>query len=346
MPQRRSPRGPSDSDPMHHRGTTDRSPKLGGDRRSPRGSQSDPMSQKKLGTRIADLESQLGQAQEELKNLKDQLVSAEAAKKAVQEQLEKKSKKLVTPEPVEIQNQESEIGIEVPDDNQQETDVFEVLVEKVTVEPPVEFSQQVLATELPTVLEPEKMPFDELALKNDEINALNTKLAEKEKELGSFVQENESLKNQLQEKCLEISAFQQKEEETRSSLNEVTKELEASKHNADQIKENLEAVEKGREELETEMKKLRVQTEQWRKAADAAAAILSGGVEMNDRRISERCGSMDKHFGNVFEAHAGGYNGYIGSPGIGDDADDAFGGGKRKGSGIKMFDLWRKKGQK
>lgn len=364
MPQRRSPRGPSqlrtsssDSDPMHHRGTTDRSPKLGGDRRSPRGSQSDPMSQKKLGTRIADLESQLGQAQEELKNLKEQLVSAEAAKKAVQEQLEKKSKKLVSPEPVEIQNQESEIGIEVPDDNQQETDVFEVPVEKVTVEPPVEFSQQVteddlktkaqlLATELPTILEPEKMPFDELALKNDEINALNTKLAEKEKELGSFVQENESLKNQLQEKCLEISAFQQKEEEARSSLNEVTKELEASKNNADQIKENLEAVEKGKEELETEMKKLRVQTEQWRKAADAAAAILSGGVEMNDRRISERCGSMDKHFGNVFEAHAGGYNGYIGSPGIGDDADDSFGGGKRKGSGIKMFDLWRKKGQK
>ncbi|KAK9937649.1 hypothetical protein M0R45_014425 [Rubus argutus] len=70
----------SDSDPLHHRPITDRSPKLG-DRRSPRGSQSDPLTQKKLGTRLADLESQLGQAQEELKILKEQLASAEAAKK-------------------------------------------------------------------------------------------------------------------------------------------------------------------------------------------------------------------------------------------------------------------------
>nr|XP_023905366.1 interactor of constitutive active ROPs 4-like [Quercus suber] len=98
-PLRQSPRGPnplrtssSDSDSLHHRPITDRSPKLG-DRRSPRGAQSDPVSQKKLGTRIADLESQLGQAQEELKILKDQLASAEAAKKEAQEELEKKTLK-------------------------------------------------------------------------------------------------------------------------------------------------------------------------------------------------------------------------------------------------------------
>ncbi|KAH6824300.1 interactor of constitutive active rops 1 [Perilla frutescens var. hirtella] len=95
------------------------------------------------------------------------------------------------------------------------------------------------------------------------------------------------------------------------------------------------------------MKMLRVQTEQWRKAADAAATVLSGEVGMNGRRISERCGSMDKHYGNAFEPIFGGYAGYIGSPGLAEDSDDTYGGGKMKGSGIKMFgDLWRKKGNK
>lgn len=374
MPQRRSPRpsqlrtSSSDSDPLHHRPTTDRSPKLGGDRRSPRGPQPDPVNSKKLGTRIADLESQLGQAQEELKNLKGQLVSAEAAKKAAQEQLEKKTRKPIDPKPVEIhdnnfsQLQDREFKrdatFEISEENQQETDVFEVPVEKVTVEAAVELNQpineddlnpkpEILPTNSPAILDPEKPSIDELALKNDEINSLKTKLEEKEKELGEFHQENESLKRQLEEKALEISAARSEEEEISARLNEVTKELEASKNNAVQINGKLEAVEKAKEELEAEMKKLRVQTEQWRKAADAAAAVLSGGVEMNGRRISERCGSMDKHFGSVFETQGGGgYPSYVGSPGIVDDADDVFGGGKRKGSGMKMFDIWKKKGHK
>ncbi|KAK5803263.1 hypothetical protein PVK06_030907 [Gossypium arboreum] len=73
-----------DSEPFHHRPITDRSSPKFGDYHSPKGAtQSDPLNQKKLGTRIADLESQLGQAQEELKNLKDQLASAETTKKEV-----------------------------------------------------------------------------------------------------------------------------------------------------------------------------------------------------------------------------------------------------------------------
>ncbi|PPR94551.1 hypothetical protein GOBAR_AA26113 [Gossypium barbadense] len=73
------------------------------DHRSPRGAtQSDPLNQKKLGTRIADLESQLKQAQEELKNLKDRLASAEAAKKEAQQELENKTKKPKARETVEV----------------------------------------------------------------------------------------------------------------------------------------------------------------------------------------------------------------------------------------------------
>ncbi|XVF04472.1 hypothetical protein REPUB_Repub05bG0085900 [Reevesia pubescens] len=373
MPQRQSPRGTqlrsssSDSDPLHHRSITDRSsPKLG-DRRSPRGAlQSDPLNQKKLATRIADLESQLGQAQEELKVLKDQLASAEAAKKEAQEELEKKTKKPKAPESVEIHEKisqkktedskktDSSLKDEVPEDNQQETDVFEVPVEKVAIEAKVQIDEvnqveeETKAIEMSTeriVLEPEKPSFNDLALKNDEINMLKSKLEEKGTELGMFTQENEDLRKQLTEVTSNISSAKAKEEEMTLKLRHVGEEVEASKTNAAQLKEKLQSVEGQKEALEAEMKKLRVQTEQWRKAADAAAAILSGGVEMNGR-ISNRCSSMDKHFGGVFEPSAGGYAGYVGSPGLGDD-DDGFGSGKRKGSGIKMFgDLWKKKSQK
>jgi hypothetical protein len=69
----------------------------------------------------------------------------------------------------------------------------------------------------------------------------------------------------------------------------------------------MKAVEEAKEALEAEMKKLRVQTEQWRKAADAAAAVLAGDMGMNGR-IYKRCVSMDKQFGGVFEPPAsGGY---------------------------------------
>ncbi|KAL5803269.1 hypothetical protein ACOSQ4_031574 [Xanthoceras sorbifolium] len=120
IPQRQSPRGSHklktssfDSDPVHHhRPIADRSPKLG-DRRSPRAaSQPDPLNQKKLGTRIADLESQLGQAQEELKILKEQLAFAEAAKKEAQEELDKKRKKSGVQDPVKVPKQNSSTEIQ------------------------------------------------------------------------------------------------------------------------------------------------------------------------------------------------------------------------------------------
>ncbi|KAK4342170.1 hypothetical protein RND71_037986 [Anisodus tanguticus] len=361
MPRRQMTGGPpqlrtssSDSDPLHHRSVPDRSPKLG-DRRSPRGAQSDPMNQKKLGTIIADLESQLGQAQDELKSLTGQLASAEAAKKTAQEQLEKKTKKPTVAEPEKIQETTTTTNNdnrnnpthEIPDDELKETDVFEVPVEKVTLEPPPNVEYDLKSVNL-LPAEPEKPSFEELNLKDEEISSLKSKLEEKEKEVHVFCQENESLKKELNEKMLEISSAKANEKETSLELNEAIQELETSKTDGVNIKEKLEATEKAKEALENEMKKLRVQTEQWRKAADAAAAVLAGGgVEMNGRRISERCGSMDKHYGNVFEPAVGGYGSYMGSPGLVDDSDDVFGHGKRKGSGIKMFgDLWKKKGHK
>ncbi|XP_047950894.1 interactor of constitutive active ROPs 1-like [Salvia hispanica] len=250
MPQRPSPRAPhslrtsssSDSDPVHPRSrTTVRSPRL-----------SEPLNQRKLGSRIADLETQLGQAQGELKCLKDQLASAEAAKTAAQELLNKKSRK---PKKVVEMEDKKESNEEFYDD------VFEVPMEKAAVESP---------------------------------------LKEKSREAEVVGEENAKMKMEIEELSLK--------------LKQANEEVEKSRANVATMKEKVEASERGKVELEMEMKRLRVQTEQWRKAADAAAAVLAGEV--------------DKHV-------------YGSSP---EDSDD---GGKRRGSGIKMFgDLWRKKGNK
>ncbi|XP_047952815.1 interactor of constitutive active ROPs 1-like isoform X2 [Salvia hispanica] len=374
--QRQSPRGPpnvrtssADSDPTHVRPRTERSPKVG-DGRIQRGTQSNPSNQKKLGTRIADLESQLGLAEQELKSLKGQIVLTGSAKKVGQDQLEKKPKKpQKAPESLEIvekhstpaearkvSEKDSTAVYEASDEIQDETDVFEVPNEKTTVEEPkaepelpaeddeLKPKTVSLSVETPATAEPENPLVDELASKNEEINLLKARLDEKEKELDVFRQENESLKSQLDEKLLKISSAQSEVDGLNQKLSVVSEELEKSKHGASQMKEKLEATEKAKELLENEMKMLRVQTEQWRKAADAAASVLAGGMEVNGRRISERCGSMDKVYGNTFD-HVGGYTGYAGSPGLIDDGDDDFGSEKRKG--IRMFgDLWKKKSQK
>ncbi|XP_057796076.1 interactor of constitutive active ROPs 4-like [Salvia miltiorrhiza] len=324
LPQRPSPRAPhslwtsssSDSDPVHQRSrTTERSPRLS-DGRSPR---SEPLNQRKLGSRIADLETQLGQAQGELKCLKDQLASAEAAKRAAQELLDKKSRK-----PNKLPN-----SLEIQDKKQSNEeyydDVFEVPVEK----PALEFKESP-ATPAPDSL----FSCDELASKNEEISTLKGKLDEKSKEAHVLAEENAKMKWQLHEKSTKISSAESEIEEQSLRLKQADDEIQKSRTSAARAKA----------ELENEMKMLRVQTEQWRKAADAAATVLAGEVEMNGRRISERCGSMDKQlYGSSFEP----VGRYTGSPGLPDDSDDVYGGGKRRGSGIKMFgDLWRKRGNK
>lgn len=366
MPQKQSPRGPlqlrtssSDSDPLHHRPITDRSPKLG-DRRSPRGVPSDGLNQKKLGTRIADLESQLGQAQVELKNLKSQLAFAEAAKKEAEKELEnkkvKKIPKIIESEEkhlpsiqVESNIEESNHPVEISEETQQETDVFEVPLESVSVElTPQAPEEEDKMEPVELFTETQSNHLDELCLKNDEISMLNVQLDKKIKELEVTSEENDSLKKRLTEATSEVSLLRAKEEEMTLKVNKVGEEMEASKSNVFQLREKLKTVEGEKEELEKEMKTLRVQTEQWRKAADAAASVLAGGgVEINGRRVNERCVSMEKHFGGLFQTREGGYAGFVGSPGMSDDVDDGFEVGKRKGSGIRMFgDLWKKKGPK
>ncbi|VVA91613.1 unnamed protein product [Arabis nemorensis] len=333
-PKLRTKSSASDSNHPNRLITTDRTSKLGVDRRSPRsgGPHSDPLGQKKLGGRISDLESQLGQAQEELRLLKEQLANAEAVKKQAQDELHSnnKSKK---PNPVaRVEGSASEADMidrdEIPGDAQKETDVFEVPVEKIALE------------EEPRS---ENEEAEKLTAKEDEIKMLKAKLYDMEKEHESLGKENESLKNQLSDSASEMSHVKANEDEMASKVSRIGEELEESRAKTAHLKEKLESMEEAKDALETEMKKLRVQTEQWRKAADAAAAVLSGEFETNGR---DRSGSAEKCFaGGLFDPTA--VVGFMEPPGMADDSDDGFGSGKRKSSGMKMFgELWRKKGQK
>lgn len=319
MAQRPSPtpRGPqdlrtssADSDPpLHQRPITDRTPKLGVvDRRSPRSTHSEPLRQKKLGTRITDLETQLVQAQHELKSLKQQLASAEFAKKQAQEELHgrKGSKKQTTTRKVQSQ---------VPQDIHGETDVFEVPIE--------ETKRKSLDS---AISKPE------YAFSCDELASTGAKIEDEEKKIQVGIEENETLKQQIEEAKLQIASARSKEEKMESKLNHLEQELEVSKSNTAKLEEKILEVEGEKESLEAEMKKMKVQTEQWRKAADEAAAVI-------------RSVSMDKQFNGIFEQPI---NGYVGSSlSVGDDIYDVIGGGKKKGSGIRMLgDLLKKKGQK
>ena len=351
----------SELDPSRRSTVSERSSKLRGGRSS-RGSQSDPVNQKRFGSRIAGLESQLQLAQEELKNLKDQLTSAQAAKEQAEQELEKKDTDSVIPEAEELLEEHSP-PIEIEESNetdanendsacQQETDVFEVPVEKsLGISQPNEDSELNVEVNSSTITaaisEPGKQIVNELALKNEEISLLVAKMGEKESELTSFSQENENLKTHLHEATMEISSARVKEEELKLRLRQVEEELRSAQGQILHSNALLETVEGEKEALETEMTRLRVQTEQWRKAADAAALVLAGDAEMNARGLSTRFESMDKHYCSAFEPPLGGYAGFLDSQGLDNDSDDGYGNGKKKSSGVRMFgDLWKKKSQK
>ncbi|EPS69971.1 hypothetical protein M569_04792, partial [Genlisea aurea] len=166
---------------------------------------------------------------------------------------------------------------------------------------------------------------------SDEICTLKIKLEEKDREISVFRHENESLNSQLEEKSTMFSLARSEIERLKSRLNQVVQELEKSRSYESLMAERMEAAEKAKQDMDSEMKRLAVQTEQWRKAADAAATVLSGSADENCRRISERCGSMDAHYMNSLEN-------FRSSPMIGDDDHAVFGSEKRRsGGGIRML---------
>ncbi|XP_065044394.1 interactor of constitutive active ROPs 4-like isoform X2 [Musa acuminata AAA Group] len=376
-PQRQSPRAPlhlratacSEANSVHHRPVAaDRSPRV-----SPRG----VLQERKRGTRVTDLETKLKKAQEELKRLRDQVASAEAAKTEAEQALVKAKKRITATSPTakgeDVKRhvpQESRKEGGPPQENKSEEesvtspatmDVFEVVVptepihrenedvsmqkkEESAVEREKEETKAMISDAVVAETEEKKKEEEEdkrepvVIPDSPQVDALKAKLSEKEKEVEILLEENVIFKTRADEEARQIAdAARAKEEELTARLNSTEEELKESRAKAGRLAEQLEAAEGAKAALEAEMKRLRVQTEQWRKAAEAAAAVLATGdataEDTTGRRVAERCGSMDKHLG-------------WGSPLVAGDMDED-GSGRRKSAGIRVLgELWKKKGQR
>ncbi|XP_074575790.1 interactor of constitutive active ROPs 4-like [Curcuma longa] len=381
-PQRPSPRVPlylrstacSEANSVRHRpaAAADRSPKV-----SPLGGSQE----RKRGTRVVELETKLSKAQAELKKLKERLDAAEAAKVEAEQALAKAKKR--TPVAAVDAEAEEETPAQAPDSrpedvrqnvNEEESvtspatmDVFEVVVPAEPVPPEDEVDGEQRQEEKMTEKQEEetKAMIEKLERHEDhetaaaaavvaeeeekreekEVVILKAKLLEKEKEVAVLLEENMIFKIKAEEEAKQLAeSAQAKQEHLTAQLNSMEKELQDSKTKEQQLSSQLEAAEAGKAALEMDLKRMKVQMEQWRKAAEAAAEVLTAGndasEEMGDTSLAERCSSMDKHLVVDYRSWE--------SPSIDEDIDEdgSGGGGGRgrwKGAGVRMLgNLWKK----
>nr|GMC89164.1 interactor of constitutive active ROPs 2, chloroplastic-like [Ipomoea batatas]GMC95545.1 interactor of constitutive active ROPs 2, chloroplastic-like [Ipomoea batatas]GMD69914.1 interactor of constitutive active ROPs 2, chloroplastic-like [Ipomoea batatas] len=171
---------------------------------------------------------------------------------------------------------------------------------------------------------------------------LEASLSAKETELQSITRENETLKSEIKKRDEEGSKANEEsaalvetakaaEREALMKLGYLTEEADKSSRKAARVTEQLDAAQATNSELETELRKLKVQSDQWRKAAEAAAAMLTTG---NNGKFVGRTGSMDYHT----------IGGKLGSPFSEDMEDDSP--KKKNGSVLKKIGVLLKKGQK
>ncbi|KAH7667648.1 hypothetical protein IHE45_12G073600 [Dioscorea alata] len=136
---------------------------------------------------------------------------------------------------------------------------------------------------------------------------LKANLMDKETELQSISEENEKLKQEMGNKevesqksyeavIAEVELAKAAERDALLRLGYVTEEADKSSRTAARVTEQLDAAQALNTEMETELRKLRVQSDQWRKAAEAAAAVLTTG---NNGRPMERTGSLDTDYNSI-----------------------------------------------
>lgn len=137
------------------------------------------------------------------------------------------------------------------------------------------------------------------------IENLKANLMDKETELQNILEENEILKLEIKKKEInngdeagheilqELEAARASEREANMKLGHIAEEVDKSNRKVARVSEQLEAAQTANSEMEAELRKLKVQSDQWRKAAEAAAAMLSTG---NNGKFMERTGSMESKY--------------------------------------------------
>ncbi|MED6207463.1 hypothetical protein PIB30_036044 [Stylosanthes scabra] len=148
----------------------------------------------------------------------------------------------------------------------------------------------------------------ELKSLNECVAELKADLMDKETTLQSISEENESLKSEInkrlssdggkvskEEAAAEVEAAKAAEREALAKLGIVMEEADRSNRKAARVAEQLEAAQAASSEMEAELRRLKVQSDQWRKAAEAAAAMLSAGNNNGNNKITERTVSLDSN---------------------------------------------------
>lgn len=173
-----------------------------------------------------------------------------------------------------------------------------------------------------------------------EIDNLKAGLVNKETEWQNTSKENEKLKQEVKETTINGNASDEEvtdnesaraaEREALMKLSYMTEEIDKSNRKAARVAEQLEAAQASNAEMEADLRRLKVQSDQWRKAAEAAAAMLTAG---NNGQMMERTGSMDSHYSPR--------TGKISSP-YADDLDDEL--MKKKNANMlkRLGVLWKK----
>ncbi|KAM3205301.1 hypothetical protein P3L10_028711 [Capsicum annuum] len=184
---------------------------------------------------------------------------------------------------------------------------------------------------------------DELKRSESILADLRASLSDKEMELQSFTEENEMLKLEIKKREIESTkvndelldlaeAARAAEREALMKLAYLTEEADKTSRKASRIIEELDAVQTTNSEMEAELRKLKVQSDQWRKAAEAAAAMLSTN---NNGRCVKRTGSLDYHT----------IGGKLRSP-LSEDLDNDNSLKKKNGTMLKKIGSLLKKGHK
>ncbi|KAG5114702.1 hypothetical protein JHK82_037971 [Glycine max] len=173
------------------------------------------------------------------------------------------------------------------------------------------------------------------------VAGLKADLMEKETTLQSISEENEMLKLEIskrfahggkvmEEVAAQLEAAKASEREAVMKLGIVMEDSDRSNRKAARVAEQLEASQAANSIIEAELRRLKIQSDQWRKAAEAAAAMLSAG---NNGKLSERSMSLDNNYNSIMNKY---------SPFCEELDDDDFQ-TKKNGNMLKKIGvLWRK----
>ncbi|CAH8333793.1 unnamed protein product [Eruca vesicaria subsp. sativa] len=119
----------------------------------------------------------------------------------------------------------------------------------------------------------------ELKQLKEVVENLKADLMDKETELQIVSDENETLKSDINKRETDV-------QDVLLKLGIAMEEADKSSKRAVRVTEQLDATQASNSEMEIELRKLKVQSNQWRKAAEAATAMLSAG---NNGKFGENC---------------------------------------------------------